>query len=595
MTTSKSPSKPTGASLDRRRRDLLKGAAGAVLAGASMPALAATRSNEQTTWDDSADVVVVGSGAAGTSAALAAAGSGASVILLEKMAYAGGTTFKSGGVFWIPNNPVLRANGIKDERRDALRYMARLSYPDAYRPDDPSLGLSEFDFGLLTAFYEHASPVVEKLMELTPLKIMPWQTWEGKQWPDYFGHIPENKIPEGRSLVCDMNENPERGFWNGGGGRGAGLVWVLQQGFKDKPIDLRLEHRVQGLTRDSSGRITGVEVDAAGQRARIRAHKGVVFTSGGFTHNPAMARAFLQGHIWGGCAGAGSTGDFIPMATGSGAALGNLHSAWWAQVPVELTLQVPSIPTNVWITPGDSMIQVNRYGRRFVNEKIAYNERTQRHFVWDPVALEHPNLLSFMIWDARTADAYAGYFPIPGAGSLPSYVIQGNSLGALRENIAQRLASLAEQVGGWTLAEDFEANLAADIGHFNEAAKNGVDPVFHRGETPNERAFQFWGVEPLPDNPYPNIAMYPIAEAGPYYAIILGAGTLDTKGGPVTDAGGRVLDAQHRALPGLFGAGNCVAAPAHQAYWGGGSTIGPAMVFGFLAGAAAAGGDATSA
>ncbi|MDN5938350.1 MAG: FAD-binding protein, partial [Salinisphaera sp.] len=522
---------------------------------------------------------------------LAAASRGASVIMLEKMAYAGGTTMKSGGVFWIPNNPVLRAKGIVDKREDALRYMARMSFPDAYRPDDSTLGLAEFDYGLLAAYYDHASPVIEELMQLSPLKIMPWLTWENKIWPDYFGFIPENKIPEGRALVCDLSEYPDRGFWMGGGGRGAGLIWVLQKGFKDKPIDLRLQHRVQRLTRDADGRISGVEADAEGKALRIRAKRSVVFASGGFTHNPTMARSFLKGNIWGGCANVGSTGDFIPMAMGAGAALGNLHSAWWAQVPVELALQTRSVPYDVWVTPGDSMIQVNRHGQRWANEKIAYNERTQRHFIWKPEALEHPNRLSFMLWDERTAQAYAGYYPIPKAQDLPSHVIKGNSLAELQDNIGKRLARLAEDIGGLTLADDFAANLKREIGRFNEAAKTGVDQTFHRGETPNERAFQFWGIDPLPDNPYPNATMYPIAASGPYYAVILGAGTLDTKGGPVMDASGRVLDTQHRPIPGLFGAGNCIAAPAHQAYWSGGATIGSATVFGFLAGATAAGDD----
>jgi predicted oxidoreductase len=233
------------------------------------------------------------------------------------------------------------------------------------------------------------------------------------------------------------------------------------------------------------------------------------------------------------------------------------------------------------------MIQVNRHGRRFVNEKIQYNERTQAHFVWDPVRAEFPNLIGFMIWDARTARRYAGYDPIPAAKASIEHVVQAATLEELEQTLAARLSKIADRTGGLKLAADFLPNLRASIARFNVFAENGRDEDFARGTATIETAFQFMIAEKAP-NPHPNLTMHPIAGEGPYYAIMLGAGTLDTKGGPVANANGQVLDAvSGKPIPGLYAAGNCAASAAGQAYWAGGGTMGPAMTFGYLAGEAA--------
>jgi 3-oxosteroid 1-dehydrogenase len=76
-------------------------------------------------------------------AAVGAVQSGASVIVLEKGPTAGGTTIKSDGAYWIPDNHHMQAKGIADPKEDALRYMPSSSYPLNYRGDKPRFGLAE--------------------------------------------------------------------------------------------------------------------------------------------------------------------------------------------------------------------------------------------------------------------------------------------------------------------------------------------------------------------------------------------------------------------------------------------------------------------
>jgi succinate dehydrogenase/fumarate reductase flavoprotein subunit len=104
------------------------------------------------------------------------------------------------------------------------------------------------------------------------------------------------------------------------------------------------------------------------------------------------------------------------------------------------------------------------------------------------------------------------------------------------------------------------------------------------------------GSEPQGETGRPEApALAPLASRGPFYASILAPGLLDTKGGPVTNINGQVLDGNRNPIPGLYAVGNCASSVTARSYWGAGATLAPMITFAWIAGrhAATAGESAT--
>jgi len=127
------------------------------------------------------------------------------------------------------------------------------------------------------------------------------------------------------------------------------------------------------------------------------------------------------------------------------------------------------------------------------------------------------------------------------------------------------------------------ASLEATVAEFDQHAARGRDPAFGRGVAGWDRWRKL-------DKTLANPALAPLGSAGPFYAQRVVARCFGTKGGPVIDAAARVIDFDGVPIPGLYGAGNAVAAPFGLAYPGGGGTLAPAVTFGYVAGQSLSGG-----
>ena len=80
-----------------------------------------------TTFNETFDFVVIGSGGGSMCAALVLRQAGKSVLVLEKTPLLGGTTARSGGVMWIPNNRFMKRDGIPDSVEQAVTYLEAVS------------------------------------------------------------------------------------------------------------------------------------------------------------------------------------------------------------------------------------------------------------------------------------------------------------------------------------------------------------------------------------------------------------------------------------------------------------------------------------
>jgi succinate dehydrogenase/fumarate reductase flavoprotein subunit len=510
-------------------------------------------------------VVVVGSGAAGLAAALAASGAGSDVLVLERAPAVGGTTAMSGGVVWMPGHGRAgRTAVIDDSVQDALEYLAAAAGGD-------------LDVELVEAFVADTRRVAAEIEGRTPLE---WEVLE--HWPDYRGELPGARTG-GRSLwprplrlapaiearvqgafdqpspaISDDSAPANDGVVLRGHVRGRALVGGLLGGLVDAGVEVRTGARVTGLAVEDD-RVVGVYVDGHLERG------SVVLASGGFQHDAGLVGEFLGRVPIVPMGPAGCDGDGLRMAKAVDALLGNTSEAWWMpamHAPGEHVDGVRHFRPLHGERAQPGAIMVDQAGRRFVDEAQNYGDvgRAMRQVV--SRRGPHPGAPCWLVFDA----AYRRRYPVgplePG-GPDPHWLAGADDLGGL----AQRTGIAS-------------GPLRSTVTRFNAGAAGGTDPDFGRGTYPYDR----WIGDP--SAPHPTLA--PLCEA-PFYAVEVHLGCMGTKGGPRTDDRGRVLCSSHATVAGLYAAGNAAASPFGTATAAGGATLGPALVFGFRAGEAAAG------
>lgn len=550
------------------------------------------------TRDESFDFVIVGSGGGGLLAALAAHEAGLKPVVLEKQGHLGGSTGMSGGVIWMPDNPLMRAEGVPDSFAEGMTY-----FDSVVGEPDQGSSLERRE-----AFLKRG-PEMISLMQRKGVRLVRCEgysdyydsraggkargrsiegvPWDARQLGDWQHKIIPG-MAKGMGMAVKTNEVRKLPMFARSLGafrttvrvgartylgkwrhqdvltNGMSLIGQLTKILVAAGVPLWLNTAVEDLVVED-GRVVGVRAVRDGAPVLIRGRRGVLLAAGGFERNPEMRRKYTADSQpndgqWT-VANAGNTGEVLAAAIAVGAKTDYMDEAVWLPTPrFEIAGSCLATARNLPRT-----ILVNAHGKRFVNEGNSYVEVGRAMYATDGVP-------AYLIFDDVFRRRY------PWARGLPKL----SNFGEVRPG------KMPEEwvTKGWVKRAATIKELAAQIGidpealdttvtSFNGPAARGEDPEFGRGVSQYNKELGDPGNKP-------NHGLGPI-DTGPFYATEIYPGDVGTMGGVITDENGRALDEADEPIPGLYAAGNMAATVMGRTYPGAGASISNTMVFGYLA------------
>lgn len=546
--------------------------------------------------DSSKSVVVVGSGAAALTAALAAKEAGLEPLVVERMDTIGGSSGMSGGGMWVPNNPLMLQAGVPDSYEQARLYMDTVigdvgpaSSPqrrDAFLRQGPRMveWLSRLGFrfhytpGYADYYPEQPGGSVKgRSVEPDFFDLNKLGAYKGKingALPLALHTLDASKISLSfRVFSAFLHTAYLIGIRNIGSrligksptGLGGALIGQLLYLALQRSIPVWTNSPMVELISEG-GRVKGVVVEKEGKRTALYS-KAVILAAGGFAHNNEMRQRYHPHPItteWT-VANPGDLGIAIQAGMAIGAATALMDDAWWGPVFIDHKGKSQFM---LWERSAPYSFIVDSSGQRFMNESASYVDcghwQYERH-------RQVPAIPAYLIMDSRHRRYYPFGMMLP--GRTPKEVFESGMM-----VMADSLEELAK---GLNINAE---NLLETARRFNQFAASGKDLDFRRGDSAYDRVYSDPKVKPNP-----NLA--PV-ERPPFYAVRVWPGDLGTKGGLLTDECARVLNTNGEPIEGLYAAGNTTASVMGRTYPGPGSTLGPAMVFGMIAGRHAAGAGA---
>jgi 3-oxosteroid 1-dehydrogenase len=544
--------------------------------------------------DTTVDLLVVGSGT-GMAAALAAAERGLTVLIVEKSAYVGGSTARSGGALWLPASPILDENGAGDtmsrassylesvvagtappprsaeflahltetvamlRRTTPLRFMWARDYSD-YHPEHPggsaagrTCECKPFNSSVLGRYRSRLRPGVMKASIPMPT------TGADYRWMNLMARVPRKGLP----LIAKRLGQGVGGlllgrhYTAGGQALAAGMfAGVLRAG-----IGVWTATTLARLTTDGA-KVTGAVVQHGDREITVTARRGVVLAAGGFDHSMDMRWKF-QSESLGEHASLGAetnTGDAIRIAQDAGAGIDLMDQAWWFPAVAPLPGADPLVMLAERSLPG-SLI-VDQTGNRFTNEATDYMSFGQS--VLERERSGNPVESMWIIFDQLYRNSY-----VFAADRFPRMRLPQAWYDAGIAHRSDDLAELAQMMGLPASA------FVATVSRFNEMCRAGNDSEFHRGRSAYDR---YYGDPTI--TPNPNLRAL---DTGPFYAVKMTLSDLGTCGGLRADGRARVLREDGTVIDGLYAIGNTAANAFGTTYPGAGATIAQGLVYGYIA------------
>lgn len=469
-------------------------------------------------WDMTYDVVVVGGGFAGLAAAYNAAINGADTLLVEKMPFLGGNSQINGGVFASYTSKLNLAEKLGYE----------LDTPEKHIEDTLKGGDYMNDPALVRNMV-YGAPFFLDLLIDNGLQLRDVLSRPGGHF-GYRTHTTRNQV-------------------------GADIVQVQMKIAKEAGVENLLEAEMDYIYREGTmeGRVVGIRVQTKEGHKNIKAHKGVILATGGFSGNSEMRQKHVPwlsddilttNHV-------GATGEGITLAQQIGA--NTIQMSYIQLYPfanpndgvLDKTAVIP------FSGPSFGIVYVDIEGNRYVNEG-------GRRDVCSSEAMKSVGFPTFTIFNEEMMTKFTTEEDV-NSGIEQNRIFKADTL--------EELANLinANQYDGRSVNMPAE-NLMATIKAHNQYIKEGVDPEF--GKRIDQGVSQ----------PMLN---------GPYYAIPQWPSVHHTMGGLKITPRTEVEDIWGNIIPGLFAAGE-ITGGVHGTNRLGSNAIPDAGVHGLIAGQVAA-------